>query len=71
MHACNADDNHVHLLVTSRELDGASSVMKHLGQRYVQYVNHLQASRTLAQEGRFSLGPLCKWRSTCCAAIAT
>jgi hypothetical protein len=29
----------VHLLVTPSETDSASLLMKHLGRRYVQYVN--------------------------------
>jgi len=31
--------NHVHLLVTPERQDSAGLMMKHLGQRYVQYIN--------------------------------
>lgn len=31
--------NHVHLLITPEKVDSAALMMKHLGQRYVQYVN--------------------------------
>jgi putative transposase len=45
--------NHVHLLVMPEESDSAGLMMKHLGQRYVQYINRTyRRSRTL-WEGRF------------------
>jgi len=45
--------NHVHLLLTPQKVDSASLLMKHLGQRYVQYINRrYQRSGTL-WEGRF------------------
>jgi putative transposase len=53
VHAYVLMTNHVHLLLSSRELDGASSVMKHLGQRYVQYVNRSYARSGTLWEGRF------------------
>jgi len=36
VHAYVLMTNHVHLLLTSRQPEGASNLMKHLGQRYVQ-----------------------------------
>ncbi len=39
VHAWALMTNHVHLLVTPQETDSASLLMKHLGPRYVQYVN--------------------------------
>jgi putative transposase len=36
VHAYVLMANHVHLLLTPRRGDGASRLMKHLGQRYVQ-----------------------------------
>jgi putative transposase len=45
--------NHVHLLMTPQREDSAALLMKHLGQRYVQYINRsYQRSGTL-WEGRF------------------
>jgi putative transposase len=31
--------NHVHLLITPEQQNSAGLMMKHLGQRYVQYIN--------------------------------
>ena len=53
VHAYVLMTNHVHLLLTSRELEGASSLMKHLGQRYVQYVNRTYKRSGTLWEGRF------------------
>lgn len=53
VHAYVLMTNHVHLLLTSRELDGASSMMKHLGQRYVQYVNRTYKRSGTLWKGRF------------------
>jgi putative transposase len=39
IHAYVLMTNHVHLLVTPAHEDGVSLLMKHLGQRYVQYIN--------------------------------
>ncbi len=39
VHAYVLMTNHVHLLLTPQKADSASLLMKHLGQRYVQYVN--------------------------------
>lgn len=53
IHAYVLMTNHVHLLLTPERGDGASLLMKHLGQRYVQYFNRkYQRSGTL-WEGRF------------------
>lgn len=53
VHAYVLMTNHVHLLLTSRELDGASILMKHLGQRYVQHVNRSYKRSGTLWEGRF------------------
>jgi len=53
VHAYVLMTNHVHLLLTSREPDGASNLMKHLGQRYVQYVNRVYRRSGTLWEGRF------------------
>ena len=53
VHAYVLMTNHVHLLLTSREPDGASNLMKHLGQRYVQYVNRSYKRSGTLWEGRF------------------
>ena len=45
--------NHVHLLLTADGVDGASLLMKHLGQRYVQYVNRAYRRSGTLREGRF------------------
>jgi len=45
--------NHVHLLATPDHSDTISLVMKHLGQRYVQYVNRRYARSGSLWEGRF------------------
>jgi putative transposase len=45
--------NHVHLLLTPRGSDGASLLMKHLGQRYVQYINRAYKRSGTLWEGRF------------------
>jgi putative transposase len=54
VHAYVLMTNHVHLLLTPEREDGAALLMKHLGQRYVQYINrtYQQRSGTL-WEGRF------------------
>lgn len=45
--------NHVHLLLTPLRKDGPSLLMKHLGQRYVQYVNRTYRRSGPLWEGRF------------------
>ena len=53
IHAYVLMTNHVHLLLTPRRPDGASLLMKHLGQRYVQYVNRVYKRSGTLWEGRF------------------
>jgi putative transposase len=53
VHAYVLMTNHVHLLLTPGRPDGASLLMKHLGQRYVQYVNRLYQRSGTLWEGRF------------------
>jgi len=53
VHAYVLMTNHVHLLVTPSETDSASLLMKHLGQRYVQYVNRVYRRSGTLWEGRF------------------
>ena len=45
--------NHVHLLLTPEREDSAALLMKHLGQRYVQYVNRAYRRSGTLWEGRF------------------
>jgi putative transposase len=53
IHAYVLMTNHVHLLLTPGRPDGASLLMKHLGQRYVQYVNRVYKRSGTLWEGRF------------------
>ena len=53
LHAYVLMTNHVHLLLTPARLDGPSLLMKHLGQRYVQYVNRVYRRSGTLWEGRF------------------
>jgi len=53
VHAYVLMTNHVHLLLSPRAADGASLLMKHLGQRYVQYVNRTHGRSGTLWEGRF------------------
>lgn len=53
VHAYVLMTNHVHLLLTPLNNDGASLLMKHLGQRYVQYVNRMYKRTGTLWEGRF------------------
>lgn len=53
VHAYVLMTNHVHLLATPKEADGASLLMKHLGRRYVQYVNRAYRRSGTLGEGRF------------------
>ncbi len=53
IHAYVLMTNHVHLLLTPGRPDGASVLMKHLGQRYVQYVNRVYDRSGTLWEGRF------------------
>jgi len=53
VHAYVLMTNHVHLLLTPEREDSASLLMKHLGQRYVQYVNRAYGRSGTLWEGRF------------------
>ena len=53
VHAYVLMTNHVHLLLTPSAADGASLLMKHLGQRYVQHVNRTYRRSGTLWEGRF------------------
>jgi putative transposase len=53
IHAYVLMTNHVHLLLTPACKDGPSLMMKHLGQRYVQYVNKTYRRSGTLWEGRF------------------
>ena len=53
IHAYCLMTNHVHLLVTPERKDSASLMMKHLGQRYVQYINRSYRRSGALWEGRF------------------
>jgi putative transposase len=53
LHAYVLMTNHVHLLMTPKEGEGSSQVMKQLGQRYVQYVNRTYRRSGTLWEGRF------------------
>lgn len=53
VHAYVLMTNHVHLLLTPERPDSASLLMKHLGQRYVQYINRTYKRSGTLWEGRF------------------
>lgn len=53
LHAYCLMTNHVHLLVTPTVGSAVSSLMKHLGQRYVQRINRLYQRSGTLWEGRF------------------
>jgi putative transposase len=53
VHAYVLMTNHVHLLLTPHGADGASLLMKHLSQRYVQYVNRVYGRTGTIWEGRY------------------
>ena len=53
LHAYVLMTNHVHLLLTPMTVDSASLLMKHLGQRYVQYINRTYKRTGTLWEGRF------------------
>lgn len=53
IHAYVLMTNHVHLLLTPQRSDSASLLMKHLGQRYVQYINRTYRRSGTLWEGRF------------------
>ncbi len=53
VHAYVLMTNHVHLLLTPERPQGPAQVMKHLGQRYVQYINRTYRRSGTLWEGRF------------------
>jgi len=53
IHAYVLMTNHVHLLLTPEKPDSAALMMKHLGQRYVQYINRTYRRSGTLWEGRF------------------
>ena len=53
VHAYVLMTNHVHLLLTPAKADSVGLMMKHLGQRYVQYVNRVYRRSGTLWEGRF------------------
>src|SRR3954469_3470160 len=53
IHAYCLMSNHVHLLVTPPSRDACISLMRNLGQRYVQYFNRRHARSGTLWEGRF------------------
>lgn len=53
IHAYVLMTNHVHLLLTPAKPQSAALLMKHLGQRYVQYINRSYRRSGTLWEGRF------------------
>ena len=53
LHAYCLMTNHIHLLLTPPEPDSCASLMRNLGQRYVQYFNRRYARSGTLWEGRF------------------
>ena len=53
IHAYVLMTNHVHLLITPEEKSSLASLMKSLGQRYVQYINRSYNRSGTLWEGRF------------------
>ena len=45
--------NHIHILLTPAEVDSAAQLMKHLGQRYAQYINRTYKRTGTLWDGRF------------------
>ena len=58
VHAYVLMTNHVHLLVSTDKAGSAGSLMKALGQRYVQYVNRAYRRSGTLWEGRFRSCPV-------------
>jgi len=58
VHAYVLMTNHVHLLVTPSDASGASLLMKHLGQSYVQHVNRTYERSGTLWGGRFRSNPV-------------
>ena len=53
VHAYVLMTNHAHLLLTPQRADSAALLMKSLGQRYVQYINHTYHRSGTLWVGRF------------------
>jgi putative transposase len=53
IHAYVLMTNHVHMLMTPDRVDGPSLLMKHLGQRFVQYINRKHNRTGPLWDGRF------------------
>jgi putative transposase len=53
VHAYVLMSNHIHLLVTSKDKYGPASMMKSLGERYVQYINRRHARSGTLWGGRY------------------
>lgn len=53
IHAYVLMTNHVHLLLSADRIDAPSTLMKHLGQRYVQHFNRKHGRTGSLWEGRF------------------
>ena len=53
VHAYVLMTNHTHLLLTPQSADGPGLLMKHLGQRYVQYINRTYRRSGTLWEGRY------------------
>ncbi len=53
IHAYVLMTNHVHLLASARRPHGLSTMMQHLGRRFVQYINNVYRRSGTLWEGRF------------------
>jgi putative transposase len=53
IHAYVLMTNHVHLLVTPEDKDALASLMRYVGSRYVQHINHAYQKHGALWEGRF------------------
>ena len=53
VHAYTLMTNHIHLLITPATADGLGSLMRKLGQRFVQYINRTYTRSGTLWEGRF------------------
>ena len=58
VHAYVLMTNHVHLLVSTEKTDAIGTMMKALGQRYVQYVNKTYKRSGTLWEGRYRSCPI-------------
>lgn len=58
IHAYVLMTNHVHILASSEKSDAIGSMMKALGQRYVQYINRTYKRSGTLWEGRYKSCPI-------------